>query len=201
MLNLRDLINLFSNKESVPVANPLKDIKVKIGKVEVTLGELAAPHEPISFDGVHLVSQRANNTLDVSTVFDQNLVDSRSMTQQQFKDETDINKMMDKYVNNRLQLMDVTEPIYGDFVSAEDFLSTQRRIANFKSLFDMLPARTRERFDNDPSKAIIFGMDEANEAEAIDLGILPKPDASVPVPPVVVPEAPAAPAPGAAPVA
>lgn len=176
---------------------PLKDVKVKIGKKEMTLSELAKGGEVLSYDGVQLVYRRPNSNIGVATVFDENKEESRSRTVQADKAETDINLIIDRAIKGNTLMVNQREPRYGDFSSGFDFTENMQRIKAFESEFERLPSQLRARFDNDPAKLIDFASDPANEEEAIKLGILPKkqvvvePDSPSGDEPDLVPEAPA----------
>lgn len=172
--------------------NPLKDIKVKIGGKEITLGELAKG-EPESFDGQTLVSRRSNATVRVATVFDTNREESRSKTIQSEASETNINLIIERAIKGNIPMINQREPRYGDFSSGFDYHENILRIKDYESNFERLPSELRARFDNDPAKLIDFASLPENEEEAIKLGILPKKDVVAEVPPIVVPEAPTAP--------
>lgn len=105
--------------------------------------------------------------------------DEKVRTKQSFRKEADINFIMAK----ALKTGNLADPlvlqsrqvIFGDFASRPDFLQSQNRIAVFTSAFEGLPAKTRERFGNDPSRLIEFVRDPENQEEAIRLGLRPKP--------------------------
>lgn len=173
--------------------NPLKDIKVKIGKSEVSIGDLARGGEPLAFDGARLTVRRKDGTIAVSSVFDQNTEGARSKTIQSEANETDINLIIEKAIKGNLPMVNQREPRYGDFASGFDFSENQRVIKDYESQFERLPSSVRSRFNNDPAELIDFASDPQNEDEAIKLGILPKkPVEPVGVPPAT-PEAPVVP--------
>lgn len=97
------------------------------------------------------------------------------MAQQQFKDESDINVMVRRFMRgDEIPHVDVR---HGDFTRVTDFHSAMNEVVKARESFERLPARIRSRFDNDPGKLLDFVSDERNEAEGIRLGILPKPEA------------------------
>lgn len=167
---------------------PLNDVKIKIGKSEVSLGALAGGNV-LSVNDATVISQRPNKTTRIQTVFDQNVEESRSKTIQSEKSETDINMIVARAIKGNLIMTNQREPRYGDFSSGYDFLENSLRIKAFETEFERLPSEIRAKFDNDASKLIDFASDPDNEDEAIKLGILPKKV----VPPVVNPEAPVVP--------
>ena len=104
-----------------------------------------------------------------------------SMTQSQFKDECDINKIMDRYFRTGC----LSDPLnrmrpgtYGDFTEMGDYMENMNKIVQAREMFDALPAKVRERFGNNPGAMIDFVMDPNNKAEAKKLGLL-KDDVSV----------------------
>ena len=100
---------------------------------------------------------------------------SASMTQAQFQDECDINKIMDRYMRTGC----LSDPLnrmrpgtYGDFTEMGDYMENMNKIIQAREMFEALPAKVRERFGNNPGAMIDFVMDPANQKEAIDLGLL-----------------------------
>lgn len=95
-----------------------------------------------------------------------------TMTQQQFKDDCDINTIMERYgVTGELPI-NVRQPLSEDFVEAFDFQSAQNALIEAKASFMEMPAKIRARFENDPAKFIAFFEDEANREEGERLGLI-----------------------------
>ena len=104
-----------------------------------------------------------------------------SMTQAQFKDECDINKIMDRYFRTGClsdPLNQMRPGTYGDFSEMGDYMENMNKIVQARELFDALPSRVRERFGNNPGAMIDFVMDPNNREEAKRLGLL-KEDVSI----------------------
>ena len=100
-----------------------------------------------------------------------------SLAQQHFRDECDINNIMDRYARTGV-LGDVTatrQPSFGDFSADFDYQIALNQLIDAQDMFASLPARLRDRFANDPSKLLAFVSDEANREEAIKLGLIEKP--------------------------
>lgn len=94
------------------------------------------------------------------------------LTQQEFKDEADINNIMARYMKTgQIDFVNKHEPQYGD-VSAVDFQTAMETVAQGKSMFADLPSAIRERFKNDPSLFLEFIGDEKNAQEAAKMGLL-----------------------------
>lgn len=98
-----------------------------------------------------------------------------SMTHQEFQDECDINRIMDRYMRTGVlsDPMSMRKPMtYGDFSDLGDYQSNMNKVVEAREVFDRLPAKVRERFGNSPAALLSFVMDENNRDEAISLGIL-----------------------------
>ena len=93
-------------------------------------------------------------------------------TKQSFKDECDVNVIMRRYERTGVLPTDGTEPQYGDATGA-DFQAAQLLVAEARSRFFALPARVRDRFENDPGTFLAFMEDDRNHAEAREMGLLP----------------------------
>ncbi|AXL15307.1 internal scaffolding protein [Microviridae sp.] len=94
-----------------------------------------------------------------------------SMTKQSFKDECNINKIMDKFQKTgAINHYASHEPTYGD-ATPGDLLNAQLIISNANSMFEELPSSIRKKFDNDPAKFLEFVQDERNQEEMIELGL------------------------------
>jgi len=107
----------------------------------------------------------------------------KDLTSQEFKQECDINTLMDKYKDPQLiPFQNRHAPQYGDFTGYE-FNEMQDRIVDARNMFADLPAKVRDRFHNDPAKFLDFFNDPDNAAEAAKMGLLaPKPADPVPTP-------------------
>lgn len=93
-------------------------------------------------------------------------------TQQNFKDECDINVLMARYEKTGiLPMSQKGEPAYLD-VTGIEFRTSMEILATARSAFAQLPAHLRARFDNDPAKLLDFVHDPDNRDEAARLGLL-----------------------------
>lgn len=99
-----------------------------------------------------------------------------SMTQQHFKDECDVNRIMQRYeeTGNWGEQTNV-RPQFGDFSTEFDFRQAQETVIAAAEAFAALPSRVRKRFNNDPAELLEFVMDEKNREEAVFLGLIEKP--------------------------
>lgn len=101
--------------------------------------------------------------------------DEEGMTQQQFKDETDINEIVRRFGLTGQMPDNVNMPMSGDFTGINDYQTALNLILAADTEFMRVPAETRARFNNDPQKLMTFLDDPNNRDEAIKLGLVPKP--------------------------
>lgn len=94
-----------------------------------------------------------------------------SLTQQQFKDDVDINVLLERYKVTGQLPQGVRLPSYGDFNGVSDYRSAMEAIRKATDSFMEMPASLRARFDNDPQKFLEFVSDEKNRDEIIALGL------------------------------
>lgn len=93
-------------------------------------------------------------------------------TKQQFKDETDINKILARYEKTgQLTHISTVMPQYGDFTMVTDYQTAVHQVQEAQDAFMSIPAKIRSQFDNDPHKLIEFLDDPNNDQAAIDLGL------------------------------
>lgn len=104
----------------------------------------------------------------------------KSRCRQSESEATDLNVAVRRYRKSGVLtgcMASTRKAIFGDFSMApDDFLSAQVRIANANQAFLGLPARVRERFENDPVKLLMFLADSANIDEAVKLGLAVAPE-------------------------
>lgn len=104
------------------------------------------------------------------------------LVEQSHKDSCDINFIMKKYEQTG-QLHHVMEamPNFGDF-DPITYQEAKNATIAAEDAFMSLPAKLRQRFDNDPGKFLEFTDDPANAEELINLGLAtakPVPDATL----------------------
>lgn len=102
-----------------------------------------------------------------------------SMTQQQFKEESDINFIMARYQKTGVLVDPLTQttrkPMFDDFSELGDFRDHQQAVIEAQEMFMALPSRLRARFSNDPAELLQWLSDPANKDEAIELGLMTNP--------------------------
>jgi phage internal scaffolding protein len=101
-----------------------------------------------------------------------------TLTQQHFKDETDINNILRQFNITGLLPENPLSPRYGDFTGISDYQSALNAVIAAENEFDGLPAQIRARFNNNPEELINFLENADNKAEALALGLI-DPEASV----------------------
>lgn len=114
-----------------------------------------------------------------------------SLTRQEFAADADINTIIDRMGLGYTMPTNTTPPQQGDFSYLPDFTAATKMIRQAQEVFNALPAKIRNRFQNDPEKYIEFFHDPENQLEAEKLGLVKKrpPEDTPPAPPKA-PEAP-----------
>jgi phage internal scaffolding protein len=102
-----------------------------------------------------------------------------TLAQQHYKDECDINTILEKFNVTGMLPQSPLSPRYGDFTGISDYHTALNRVFAAQDEFDALPAQIRARFQNDPAQLIEFLQDEANRPEAESLGLVEKAAAEV----------------------
>jgi len=111
------------------------------------------------------------------------LCEDKSLAQQQFLEESDINTIVRRF-NLTGQLPDnVRAPQYADFEAVFDFQTAMNAIRSAEESFMAMPAAVRSRFSNDPQLFVEFCSDPGNLDEARKLGLaMPLPVDKSPAP-------------------
>jgi len=105
----------------------------------------------------------------------------QTLTQQQFKDEADINEIFRRFGLGQGIPQTFQMPTSQDFTEvATDYHQAMNIMARADQEFMSLPAQLRAEFDNDPHQLMTFLEDEANREEAIKLGLLKAPEGEAP---------------------
>lgn len=100
------------------------------------------------------------------------LCKDKSLTQQEFAEESNINYIAERYGLTG-ELPTVTRlPTYGTFEGVFDFQTAQNAIRAAQEGFMELPAKLRARFDNSPQKLMEFMDNPENLDEARKLGLV-----------------------------
>lgn len=104
--------------------------------------------------------------------------DDVSMTQQQFKEDCDINHICETYGDVDCLMsfgsMSGVQPTFGDFTKVADFQEMQDNMVNIKATFESLPARIRAEFLNDVGNFVEFCSNADNISTMVEMGIIDK---------------------------
>ena len=96
-----------------------------------------------------------------------------SLTRQSFADETEINKILQRYRQTGvIEHVRAVQGRYGDFSMVPDYQTALNKIISAQEMFMSLPANIRSRFQNDPGEFLAFANDPKNEEEMIELGLI-----------------------------
>jgi len=91
--------------------------------------------------------------------------------QQQFKNDCDINTIMERFEkNNALDHVSKHQPEYG-FTTSQSYHESLNVITKADSMFNDLPAKIRDEFANNPQAFLQFVQDPKNADRAKELGI------------------------------
>lgn len=102
--------------------------------------------------------------------------DDPTLTQQQFKDESSLDFILQRYAQTGILPFNEVQPIFADLVGmTNDYHQALDIVLAAENAFYDLPSYLRERFSNDPKQLLRFLDDDANRDEAISLGLIPKP--------------------------
>lgn len=98
-----------------------------------------------------------------------------SRTQQHFRDEVDINTLVERFklTGEMPQLEQL--PSFQDFQGIFDYQTAMNAVVAARETFQSLPAKLRARFHNQPQEFIEFFDDPENRPEAEKLGLVDKP--------------------------
>lgn len=98
-----------------------------------------------------------------------------TLTQQSFKDEADINTLVERFhlTGEMPQLQQL--PSYDDYTGLFDYQTAMNAVIAARQTFESLPAKTRARFHNEPQEFLEFFEDPENRPEAIRMGLIQAP--------------------------
>jgi len=118
-----------------------------------------------------IIEKRANGTKRVST-----LNDLPTLTQQQYKDQVDVNNIMKRYkkTGSLSHVRNAQQGAYLDLTEIPDYAESLMQVKKAQESFEMIPAELRIKFNNDPKQLINYLKDPKNKDEAIKHGLLVK---------------------------
>lgn len=109
-----------------------------------------------------------------------------SRTQQNFKEECDINTIVERFGLTGHMPDNIRVPEFGDFTGVSDYHSMVNVVREAGESFMELPANIRDRFKNDPGEYVNFCLDSKNRPELESLGLVKKATVLPPADPVAV---------------
>jgi len=99
--------------------------------------------------------------------------DQKSRTKQSFIEETDVNTIMGRWRRTGvIEHLAKAEPRYGDFDTADDYLSAMQKVKDADSAFLELPAEVRAAVGNNPQGLLAYLADPANLERSRELGLV-----------------------------
>jgi len=110
-----------------------------------------------------------------------------SMTQQHHKNDADINTIVERALRSGVLPQSGKQPVYG-FMPSETYHELIMLVDAQTQKFRSFPAKIRNRFNNDPRSFLAFLENKENRAEAIELGLIPRPEPEDPKPAPEVPK-------------
>lgn len=109
-----------------------------------------------------------------------------SRTRQEFVNDTDINRIVDKYTKTGVLPFAGRKNLgmYADVSEIPDYGSALAFVVHAKEQFNKLDVNVRKRFHNSPQELLDFLKDENNREEAVKLGLVEKGMALEEIPPI-----------------
>ena len=97
--------------------------------------------------------------------------DDASLTQQQFKEESDINTIVSRFMKSGVLPDPINMPQYMDYEGVFDFQSAMNTVRQADENFMRMDAKVRARFNNSPQEFLEFFGNPENAEEAVRLGL------------------------------
>lgn len=102
----------------------------------------------------------------------QTIVNSEGGAQQQFKDECDVNMIVDMYVKTRdPRYLNPNEANYG-VMPSQTFHEAMNIVVQGQQMFEELPSEVRKKFDNNPSQFLQYMDGNPDTNELYELGLI-----------------------------
>lgn len=128
---------------------------------------------------------RPNGSKKVQTIFEE-----ETLAQQQFKDQCDVNKIMEKYKKGKpITHLNTSSGVYADLLEIPDYREALEIVRHAQDAFLDLPAKIRAEHENDPQKLIQWLQDPSNDDKAVELGLKTRPQKAQPVEVIVTNQA------------
>lgn len=95
----------------------------------------------------------------------------KGLTRQSEKDDCDINKILDRYVETGV-ISGMGQPQKFGYASELSYTESMQIVADAQSQFEQLPSEIRTRFENKPEKFLAFVENEENRPEMAEMGLM-----------------------------
>lgn len=105
-----------------------------------------------------------------------------SRTKQQFKEECDVNVIVQRAEKTGMLPIDQRVKQYGDFTNVPSYQESLETCRRAEEQFLMVGSRIRARFDNDPEKFLAFASNPKNQEELVKMGLAVKKQPTSPLP-------------------
>lgn len=102
--------------------------------------------------------------------------DTKSKVQQGHEDETDINRIIGRFLGGQDVPGNSAQPMYADISEVPSYHEMQNHIAYADQQFMKLPAKLRGRFNNKSANLVNFLLDDKNKEEATKMGFFNAPE-------------------------
>lgn len=103
----------------------------------------------------------------------QTINDLDTRTQQQFKEQCDINNIISKYKKTgMITHLAQKQGVFADVSKIKDYHQSLQKVLDANAAFNLLSAEVRARFQNDPAQLLQFLQDPKNYDEGVKLGLL-----------------------------
>lgn len=133
---------------------------------------------------VKYLNQTDQASLDKRSRAGGTINDQPSLTKQGAAPDCDINNIVRAFGRNFPVPPEVMDPrYYGDLSDVPDLQTALERIREAEAHFQALPSRLRSKFNNSPAELWDFINDPSNADEAVELGLLKRPDPPAAPPP------------------
>lgn len=97
-----------------------------------------------------------------------------SRTQQHFKDDCDVNIIIDRFMKTGVAPQIAEGFHYSDVSEVGDFRQQMEAVRHGQETFESLPSQVREQFKNDAAAFFEFVSDPDNLSALQDMGLAPK---------------------------
>lgn len=134
---------------------------------------------------------RSRYNYDMNAVSDATglLCEDATRAQQQFKEECDINTIVERFGITGQLPQNLRMPLNEEFIETMDYQESLNKLLEADAAFMQLPAKVRAEFQNDPGRFVEFASNPENLERCRELGLaMPAREAPKPMEVRVVPD-------------